>query len=127
MITSKLISVATTPTQVFYATSNGLAVGAGSPAAVAQPTAITTLILCNKETPSLTNELSNDVDVSIYLARDTIGASSSTNIIVSNLTIPAGETVFFSDERIILDGADVIWVEASDANRLVVTVSSLPV
>lgn len=125
MITSTLIDV-TSPTtkRVFTATEFGTPVVAPGDK---RPTAITSIILCNKETPSLTNELTNDVDVSIYLVKDTQTPSATSNIIVSNLTIPAGETVFFSDERIILDGGDMIFVEVSDSNRLVVTVSSLHV
>jgi hypothetical protein len=49
------------------------------------------------------------------------------NQIIANLTVPAGETVFFSDERIILDGGDEIHVKADDANLITVTISSLPV
>jgi hypothetical protein len=41
--------------------------------------------------------------------------------------VPAGETVFFNDERIILDSCDEIYVGTSAANLLAVTVSSLPV
>jgi len=41
--------------------------------------------------------------------------------------VPAGETVFFSDEKIILDGGDEVHVKADDANLVTVTVSSLPV
>jgi hypothetical protein len=51
------------------------------------------------------------------------------NLIVNSLTVPAGETVFFNDERIILAGGDEIWV-ATDAalpNSIAITVSSLAV
>ena len=47
--------------------------------------------------------------------------------IVSCLAVPAGESIFFSDEIIILDGGVEIHVKADDANLITVTVSSLPV
>ena len=55
-----------------------------------------------------------------------------TNTIVKNLIVPAGETVFFSDERIVLRGAtsygnDQIRATASVGNLLSITVSALPV
>jgi hypothetical protein len=58
--------------------------------------------------------------------------SSDTNTIVKNLIVPAGETVFFSDERIVLRGAssygnDQIRATASVGNLLSITVSALPV
>jgi hypothetical protein len=50
-----------------------------------------------------------------------------TTLFVSNLTVPAGETVFFADERFVLDGGDEVWVGTSSAAKLAVTISSLPV
>jgi hypothetical protein len=60
------------------------------------------------------------------------GISSDTNTIVKNLIVPAGETVFFSDERIVLKGSvaygtDQIRATASVGNLLSITVSALPV
>jgi hypothetical protein len=46
---------------------------------------------------------------------------------VSSLTVPAGETVFFSDERIVLDAGDEIYIGASSSSLICATVSSLPV
>jgi hypothetical protein len=91
---------------VFTATDTGLTGGA------AQPTAITTIALCNIGTPTLTDETVEAVTVNIHLVKASSTASAR-NLIVSNLTVPAGETVFFSDERIILDGSDSVWVGAT--------------
>lgn len=126
MITSNLVTATslTVPVKVFTASTTGEPIGVG---VTAQTSAITTMILCNKEAPNLTDETINDVDVSIYLVKSGDTPSATSNIVVSSLTIPAGETVFFSDERIILDGGDEIWVGTSDASRLVVTISTLPV
>ena len=46
---------------------------------------------------------------------------------VNTLIVPAGETVFFSDEKIILDSGDEIWVGTSVASLITVTVSSMQV
>jgi hypothetical protein len=91
---------------VFTATDTGLFGGA------AQPTAITTIALCNIGIPALTDETVEAVTVNIHLVKASSTASAR-NLIVSNLTIPAGETVFFSDERIILDGGDSVWIGAT--------------
>jgi hypothetical protein len=108
MITSTPItsSTITIPERVFTATDTGLLGGA------AQPTAITTIALCNIGTPALTDETVEAVTVNIHLVKASAGYSAR-NLIVSNLTIPAGETVFFSDERIILDGGDSVQVGAT--------------
>jgi hypothetical protein len=91
---------------VFTATDTGLTGGA------AQSTAITTIALCNIGTPTLTDETIEEVTVNIHLVKAGTTASAR-NLIVSNLTVPASETVFFSDERIILDGSDSVWVGAT--------------
>jgi hypothetical protein len=91
---------------VFTATDTGLSGGA------AQQTAITTIALCNIGTPALTDETVESVTVNIHLVKAASSASAR-NLIVSNLTVPAGETVFFSDERIILDGSDSVWIGAT--------------
>jgi hypothetical protein len=55
-------------------------------------------------------------------------------LIVSKLTVPAGETVFLSEERIVLSNTDYVAVgyspstgAATVSNLLTVTVSTLPV
>jgi hypothetical protein len=129
MITSTPItsSTITIPSRVFTATDTGLSGGA------AQSTAITTIALCNIGIPTLTDETVEAVTVNIHLVKASAGASAR-NLIVSNLTIPAGETVFFSDERIILDGSDSVWIGATagetdtagsfDVDRLYVIVTA---
>jgi hypothetical protein len=108
MITSTPItsSTLTVASRVFTATDTGLLGGA------AQSTAITTIALCNIGTPVLTDETVEAVTVNIHLVKSSSTASAR-NLIVSNLTVPASETVFFSDERIILDGGDSVWISAT--------------
>jgi len=125
MIYSKLItSTSTTVPELAYTSTNtGDPVGG---AVVGQENAITTMVLCNTGTPDLTDESVNTVDVSVYLVKsgESYGAS---NRIVSDLIVPAGESVFFSDEKIILDAGDEIYVGTSSASLLSVTVSSFKV
>jgi len=94
-----------------------------------QETAITTMIVCNVGMPDDQDETVNSATITIYLVKN--GAPPDnilfSNAIVSNLTIPAGETVFFSDERIILDGGDMVYIGASAANLITSTVSTIPV
>ncbi len=129
MIKSTLVTATsvTVPDLVFTSSTTGAAIGG---AVTGQTNAITTIALCNIAAPTLTDETVNAVTVNIYFARAGVGyqsSGSSCNLVVSNLNVPAGETVFFSDERIVLDSGDEIYVGTSAANRLCVTVSSLPV
>jgi hypothetical protein len=108
MITSTIITTGdiTVPTRAFTATDTGLSGGTG------QQTAITTIALCNIENPDLTNETINSCDVNIHFVKNGSSATRN-NLVVSKLTVPAGETVFFSDERIILDSNDSVWIGAT--------------
>jgi hypothetical protein len=125
MIYSTLVSSTsvTVPSKVFTSSTTGAPIGG---AVVGQTNAITTMILCNTAAPSASDETTNAVSVNIYLVK--YGSSySTTNLVVSNLTVPAGETVFFSEERIVLDSGDEVWVGTSTGSVLAVTVSTLPV
>ncbi len=114
----------TVPVKVFTSTTTGGGVGVGG--ATARVNAVTTIALCNTAAPSASDETTNSVNVNIYFVRS--GKSyGSGNLVVSNLTVPAGETVFFSEERIVLDGGDEIWIGTSAASILSVTVSALAV
>jgi hypothetical protein len=110
---------------VFYATDDGSSSGAE------QETAITTIALCNHAAPDLDDETAGAVKINVWLVRNGESYDNSTwrNLIVKELIIPAGETVFFNDERIILGGGDEIWVatNAASPNSIAVTVSSLAV
>lgn len=108
MITSTTITTGdiAVPDRAFTATDTGLFGGTG------QQTAITTVALCNIEEPDLTDENVNSASVNIHFVKSGVSASRR-NLVVSNLIVPAGETVFFSDERIILDSNDSIWIGAT--------------
>jgi hypothetical protein len=108
---------------VFSSTQDGRPVNRGG---VGQSNAITTIALCNTGAPTLTDETDNTVTVNIYLVKSGASATAA-NLIVSNLIVPAGETVFFSEERLVLDSGDQLWVGTSATGLLAVTVSTLPV
>lgn len=88
--------------------------------------AVTTIVICNTGTVDPADESADLANINIYLVPygDTAVVG---NAVVWNLPVPAGETVFFSEERIVLDNGDTIQVGADAANLITVTVSSLPV
>jgi len=111
------------PELVFTSTDTGGTVASGG---VEQSNAITTMVLCNTAASNLTDETINSVTVSVYLVPK--GASyGDSNKIISELIVPASETVFFSDEKFILSGGDEIYVGTSSANDIAFTVSVLEV
>jgi hypothetical protein len=113
----------TVPVKVFTSSTTGGAIAGG---VTGRTNAVTTIAFCNTTAPSTADETTNQVILNIYIVRS--GKSFvDGNLIVSNLTVPAGETVFFSEERIVLDSGDEIWVGTSAASRLSVTVSALAV
>jgi hypothetical protein len=110
-------------TLVYTSSTTGAAIGLG---VSGQTNAVTCIIVCNTGTPDLANETSNSSLLTLNLVISG-GVSTNTNTIVKNLIVPAGETVFFSDERIVLNPGDQIRATASVSNLLSITVSSLPV
>ena len=125
----------TSPSLVFTSSTTGAPIGG---AVTGRTSAITTMILCNTGTPDSSDETINSALVNVYLVSPSKGTSIGVaTLVVSGLTIPAAETVFFSDERIVLDSGDQIWVGTAYPNQntsggklagaVTVTVSSLPV
>jgi hypothetical protein len=88
--------------------------------------AVTTIIVCNTGTPNLTDETVNASNLTLYMMPNGQPAGDGTTV-VKNLTVPAGETVFFSDEKVILGNGDAIQAQASVGNLLTITISTLPV
>jgi hypothetical protein len=88
--------------------------------------AVTLIVVCNTGTPNPADETINSCTLQLNLVKSGVLASD-TNAIVKNLLIPAGETVFFSEERIVLDELDTIQGAASQPNLLSITVSTIAV
>jgi len=132
MITSTLVNSSSlgSPVKVFVSSTTGAVIGSTSLVPLVpegQVNAITSMMLCNIYSPaSLTNEDTGTCQVNVYLVKSG-GGATTTNMIINQLIIPAGETVFLSEERIVLDAGDEIQVSTSVANRIAVTVSTLPV
>lgn len=113
----------TVPVKVFTSSTTGGPIAGG---VTGQENAVTTIALCNTAAPSSSDETTNSVTVNIYLVRNGLSYGSG-NLVVSNLVVPAGETVFFSEERLVLASGDAIWIGTSAASILAVTVSTLAV
>ena len=80
-------------------------------------TAITTIIVCNTGVVDRT--------LTLY-AVPSGGTASTTNMIVNALNVPAGDTVSFDQEKMVLSNGDFIVALGSNTG-LSVTVSTLPV
>ena len=120
LIDSTLVTV---PVKVFTSSTTGGPIAGG---VTGRENAVTTIALCNTAAPDPADEATNSVTVNIYVVRSGLSYAAG-NLVVSNLVIPAGETVFFSEERMVLASGDQIWIGTSAASRLAVTVSSLAV
>jgi hypothetical protein len=113
----------TIPVKVFTSSTTGGPIAGG---VIGRENAVTTIALCNTATPTATDETADSVTVSIYVVRSGLSYGPG-NRVVSELVVPAGETVFFSEERMVLASGDAIWVGTSSAAKLAVTVSALAV
>jgi hypothetical protein len=113
----------TVPVKVFTSSTTGGPIAGG---VIGRENAVTTIALCNTAAPNSTDETTNSVTVNIYVVRSGLSYGPG-NLVVNSLVVPAGETVFFSEERIVLASGDAIWVGTSSAARLAVTVSVLAV
>jgi len=113
----------TVPVKVFTSSTTGGPIAGG---VIGRENAVTTIALCNTLAPDAADETANSVTVNIYVVRSGLSFGAG-NLVVSSLVVPAGETVFFSEERIVLASGDQIWIGTSAASRLAVTVSSLAV
>lgn len=91
--------------------------------------AITVMIFCNTATPNASDETVNAVSLELHVVTGGQSVSES-NCIVKNLNIPAGETVFFDTERLVLDATDFVSGKLTAVNgtgSITATVSTLTV
>jgi hypothetical protein len=113
----------TVPVRVFTSSTTGGPIAGG---VIGRENAVTTIALCNTAAPDPADETTNSVTVNIYVVRSGLSFGAG-NLVVSSLVVPAGETVFFSEERMVLASGDQIWIGTSAAARLAATVSVLAV
>jgi hypothetical protein len=88
--------------------------------------AITTIIVCNTSTYNSSSPLANQSLLYMYAVPNGGSAGTST-LIVNGLPIPAGETVSFDQEKMVLANGDAIYAKTDSASNLVATVSTLAV
>lgn len=82
----------------------------------ANTNAITTMVFCNTATPDASDESVRAVSLEVHLVKATKTKNFS-NTIIKNLVIPAGETLFFDTERVVLDNGDSMIATTSGDNR----------
>ena len=95
--------------------------------------AIVTIIICNTGT-QVADESVDACLLDLYVVASGDSPDLSTkitpfdgNAVVSQLLVPAGETIFFSDEKIVLETGDYVVAVASASDLLSITVSTLAV
>jgi hypothetical protein len=88
--------------------------------------AITTVIVCNTVVFDPANPLTGLSYLYLYAVPSGASVGLSSQLIVNKLPIPAGETVSFDQEKMVLANGDKL-VAKSDTTNLTATVSNLPV
>ena len=105
----------------------------GTPGDVNVQSAVTTMIFCNiadqdDSTVALTTGAAGgDTTIDVYLVKAGATANPTVNMIMKNVRLPASETLFFDTERIVLGAGDSIQARTSEENKVIATVSVLPV
>jgi len=91
--------------------------------------AITTVIVCNTTAFDPNNPTTGQTNLYMYAVPSGGNPSSpATNtIIVNGLPIPAGETVSFDQEKMVLANGDMLVANSDSPTNLVVTISTLAV
>lgn len=89
--------------------------------------AITTIIVCNTAEFNSGNPTSGQTNLYLYAVPTGVSPVTSTQLIVNGLPIPAGETVSFDQEKIVLSIGDELVVKSDSPANLVITVSTLAV
>lgn len=84
--------------------------------------AITCMMICNYGASA--------ANVTIYAVPNnagSVGTPGNTNMIISALTIPIGETVSLDQEKLVLSSNDTIVAVSTVSSTLAMTISTLPV
>jgi hypothetical protein len=88
--------------------------------------AITTIIICNTNTFNPASPTANQSLLYMYAVPNG-GTAGTGNLIVNGLPVPAGETVSFDQEKIVLADGDFIVAKTDSLSNLTATVSTLAV
>jgi len=89
-------------------------------------TAVTCIWVCNTVTYNPVSPTTGLTYLDLHFVKQGDGIAT-TNLIVSQLAVPAGETVTFDTEKIILDNGDRVVASSAAPANLVATVSSIDV
>lgn len=90
--------------------------------------AITTILVCNKYDPNGVSPEAEEAAFDLYLVPAGDAVSPDNNVVVRQLSLPAGETFTFDTEKVILEAGDKITVDGGTGpGNLIVTVSYLEV
>jgi len=112
-------SVAIDPTPQLPSTNVDLFVSNGN-------NAITTVMICNKAIFDPNDQTAGLAYLTLHLVASGDGITD-TNMIVNRLPVPAGETVTFDTEKLVLANGDRLVAGALSPYNLVATVSTLEV
>ena len=88
--------------------------------------AITTIIVCNTATYDPMSPATGLTYLSLWAVQDG-DAAGDINQIVNALPVPAGETVSFDQEKMVLGDGDSIFAFCPSPTNLSITISTLPV
>ncbi len=88
--------------------------------------AVTTIMICNTATYNPADPTAGLTYLDLHFVASTDGIST-TNLVVNQLPVPAGETVTFDTERIILANNDRIVASSASPSNLVATISTMEV
>lgn len=91
--------------------------------------AITTLVVCNTAVFNPANPTENQTYLYLYVVPSggSISPPASNTMIVNKLAVPAGESVLFDREKIVLENGDRIVAKSEIPANLVITISTLAV
>ena len=90
--------------------------------------AITTIIVCNKVLFDPANPLTGQTSLYLWAMPAADGSTPlDKHLIVNGLPIPAGETVSFDQEKMVLANGDKLFAKSDSPANLVATVSTLAV
>ena len=89
-------------------------------------TAVTCIWVCNTAIYDPLNPTTGLTYLDLHFVKTGDGITT-TNLIVNQLPVPAGETVTFDTEKIILDNGDRVIASSAAPANLVATVSTLGV
>lgn len=105
------VAIATTDTTIFTATGDKM---------------VATIIFCNQELPNPLQLDSNTTYLDVHLVANG-DSPDTTNRIVNGLMIPAGETVFFDTERIVLQDGDSVVASTTSPAAITATISTVDI